>query len=151
MSTLAVFAATRLYETSENRYVKEAFPLRGSSRDLLLQMVNEETGVRGYLITGDRSSLAPYEQARRVVATDLASLERLTGRRPEITADVQELQALVPQLQRYFAHQVALVASGGAGQVRAQDDVLVGKAPVAPEGYEIARIDVVVRLRRKQG
>jgi Fur family iron response transcriptional regulator len=30
------------------------------------------------------------------------------------------------------------------------NDVLVGKAPVAPEGYEIARIDVVVRLRRKQ-
>jgi Fur family iron response transcriptional regulator len=30
-------------------------------------------------------------------------------------------------------------------------DVLVGKAPVPPEGYEIARIDVVVRLRRKQG
>jgi Fur family transcriptional regulator, iron response regulator len=28
-------------------------------------------------------------------------------------------------------------------------DVVVGKAPVAPEGYEIARIDVVVRLRRK--
>jgi Fur family transcriptional regulator, iron response regulator len=31
------------------------------------------------------------------------------------------------------------------------NDVLVGKAPVAPEGYEIARIDVVVRLRRKKG
>ena len=30
-------------------------------------------------------------------------------------------------------------------------DVVVGKAPVPPEGYEIARIDVVVRLRRKQG
>jgi Fur family iron response transcriptional regulator len=29
-------------------------------------------------------------------------------------------------------------------------DVTVGNAPVAPEGYEIARIDVVVRLRRKQ-
>jgi len=28
-------------------------------------------------------------------------------------------------------------------------DVLVGKPPVPPEGYEIARIDVVVRLRRK--
>jgi Fur family transcriptional regulator, iron response regulator len=27
--------------------------------------------------------------------------------------------------------------------------VIVGKAPVPPEGYEIARIDVVVRLRRK--
>jgi Fur family iron response transcriptional regulator len=28
-------------------------------------------------------------------------------------------------------------------------DVFVGKTPVAPEGYEIARVDVVVRLRRK--
>jgi Fur family iron response transcriptional regulator len=28
-------------------------------------------------------------------------------------------------------------------------DVVVGKMPVPPEGYEIARIDVVVRLRRK--
>src|SRR5436305_9876416 len=28
-------------------------------------------------------------------------------------------------------------------------DVMVGNAPVPPEGYEIARIDVVVRLRRK--
>jgi Fur family iron response transcriptional regulator len=28
-------------------------------------------------------------------------------------------------------------------------DVVVGKTPVPPDGYEIARIDVVVRLRRK--
>ena len=30
-------------------------------------------------------------------------------------------------------------------------DVVVGKTPIPPEGYEIARIDVVVRLRRKVG
>jgi Fur family iron response transcriptional regulator len=28
-------------------------------------------------------------------------------------------------------------------------EVMVGKMPIAPEGYEIARIDVVVRLRQK--
>jgi Fur family iron response transcriptional regulator len=28
-------------------------------------------------------------------------------------------------------------------------DVVVGKSPTPPEGYEVARIDVVVRLRRK--
>jgi hypothetical protein len=27
--------------------------------------------------------------------------------------------------------------------------VIIGKAPTPPEGYEIARVDVVVRLRRK--
>jgi len=30
-------------------------------------------------------------------------------------------------------------------------DVVVGKVPIPPEGYEIAHIDVVVRLRRKRG
>ena len=29
-------------------------------------------------------------------------------------------------------------------------DLVVGKTPVPPEGYEVARIDVVVRLRRKR-
>jgi Fur family iron response transcriptional regulator len=29
-------------------------------------------------------------------------------------------------------------------------DMVVGQMPTAPEGYEIARIDVVVRLRRKK-
>jgi Fur family iron response transcriptional regulator len=29
-------------------------------------------------------------------------------------------------------------------------EVLVGKTPAPPEGYEIARVDVVVRLRRKK-
>jgi len=29
-------------------------------------------------------------------------------------------------------------------------EVLVGKAPAPPEGYEISRVDVVVRLRRKK-
>ena len=28
-------------------------------------------------------------------------------------------------------------------------DVVVGKTPVTPEGYEVSRIDVVVRLRRR--
>jgi Fur family iron response transcriptional regulator len=28
-------------------------------------------------------------------------------------------------------------------------DVIVGNTPTAPEGYEIARVDIVVRLRRK--
>jgi Fur family iron response transcriptional regulator len=28
-------------------------------------------------------------------------------------------------------------------------EVILGRAPTAPEGFEVARIDVVVRLRRK--
>ena len=31
-----------------------------------------------------------------------------------------------------------------------ESDVVVGRTPTPPEGYEVARVDVVVRLRRKQ-
>jgi Fur family iron response transcriptional regulator len=30
-------------------------------------------------------------------------------------------------------------------------EVIVGKTPQAPEGYEVARVDIVVRLRKKTG
>lgn len=43
-----------LYNSAENRYIRLLFPLRTATRDVVLQMVNEETGVRGYMITRDR-------------------------------------------------------------------------------------------------
>lgn len=56
-----------------------------------------------------------------------------------------------PRLSRDFA---ATLPSGAIDQNDLMDipssDVVVGKAPIPPEGYEIARIDVVVRLRRKR-
>ncbi|MGH3001601.1 MAG: ATP-binding protein [Gaiellaceae bacterium] len=121
-------AADRLYTTAENHYVQEAFPLRDSSRDLILQMLNEETGVRGYLITGDRDSLKPYGLARARVAADLAASQRLTARRPEIAADVADARRRVRVLDDFFTREIDLVESGRAGQVRAQRNVLNGKA-----------------------
>jgi CHASE3 domain sensor protein len=51
--------------------VRQANVARDRSRDILAQldgfligMLNQETGVRGYLITGRRTSLEPYEAGR---------------------------------------------------------------------------------------
>jgi PAS domain S-box-containing protein len=123
-----VLAAWQLYTTAENRYVKEAFPIRSYVRDTLIQLLNEETGVRGYLITGDRSSLQPYDAGRPTAAADLAALHRLTARRPQIAADVAVAGKLVTDLNKFYARQIALVDSGRAGQLRAQRNVLAGKA-----------------------
>jgi PAS domain S-box-containing protein len=123
----AIFAADRLYRTSESRYIDEAFPLRERARDVVLQMLNEETGVRGYLITANRRSLQPYTTARPAVRSDLQALTTLTARRPEIAADVRDLRSSVAALDQYFAGQLALVRQGTSGQLRAQLDVLTGK------------------------
>jgi PAS domain S-box-containing protein len=125
---MGTFGIARLYTTSEDRYVKEAFPLRDYARDSILQMVNEETGVRGYLITGDRASLQPYELGHTAVAADLAGLEELIVRRPGIRADVAKVKRRVRALDRYYQVQIGLVAQGRVGRLRAQSHVLAGKA-----------------------
>jgi two-component system, OmpR family, phosphate regulon sensor histidine kinase PhoR len=128
LAAVAVFASDRLYTSAQNRYVREAFPLRADARDLLVQMLNQETAVRGYLITADRTSLAPYTKARPAAASDIAALRVLSARRPEIATEVATIGGRVRSIESYFAAQIALVASGRAGQLGAQAHVLDGKA-----------------------
>jgi methyl-accepting chemotaxis protein len=128
LTGVALFATVRLYTTAENRYIKEAFPIRFYARDTLVQMLNQETGVRGYVITRDPDSLTPYEQARTQVDDDLAALAALAKRRPEIAGDLAASRRLVDQLESYYAHQILLTSRGPAGQIEAQGNVLAGKA-----------------------
>ncbi|HST16893.1 MAG TPA: ATP-binding protein [Gaiellaceae bacterium] len=126
LAAIAFLATGRLYRSAQDRYVKEAFPLRAAAHDLLADMLDEETGVRGYVITADPSSLQPYTAARPRAAADLADLARLTERRPEIRTQVQTVRQIVFELNGYFDRQVSLVRSGRAGQLTAQANVLQG-------------------------
>jgi PAS domain S-box-containing protein len=128
LAAIAVLAAGRLYRGAQDRYVKEAFPLRAAAHNLLADMLDEETAVRGYVITADPSSLQPYRVARPRTAVDLADLARLTTRRPEIRMQVQTVRQIVFELNGYFDRQVALVARGRSGQLTAQANVLEGKS-----------------------
>jgi PAS domain S-box-containing protein len=128
LTGVAVFAAVRLYTTAENRYIDEAFPIRFYARDTLIQMLNQETGVRGYVITRDADSLTPYEHARTAVDQDLTALDRLAKRRPEIAGDIAAARRSVDQLEEYYARQILLTSRGPEGQIEAQGNVLAGKA-----------------------
>jgi len=113
-----------LYSSAENRYIHLLFPLRTATRDLVLQMVNEETGVRGYMITKDRSSLPPYRSGRNSAVADVAEIERLTVGQPLLQARLRTLQGEIRALHGYFDRQITFVADGLLGQRRARADVL---------------------------
>jgi signal transduction histidine kinase len=86
-------------------------PATATSQRLLADLVNQETGVRGYALSGKPASLEPYAQYRAQEARDIASLTRLTRgdvelvdrqRRVEQTADVWVrtiAQPLIAQLR----------------------------------------------------
>jgi hypothetical protein len=58
------------------------------SQDLLTDMVNQETGVRGYTLAKTESFLAPYTQYKRRQAREETALRALIARHSDLTADL---------------------------------------------------------------
>ena len=112
---VGVWAVRSVNQTAHHRYVEVAVPLSQAARDLQLQMVNEQAAIRGYLITTDPRSLAPYLRARPRVEHDLQVLRRLQSDAPAIAPLVARTAALVDEIQRRVQAQITRVKSGPAG------------------------------------
>ena len=83
---LVLLAATLLIEimtlTSSLKWVDHAERVISNSRQLMRYMVDMETGVRGYHLTGDKTFLEPYEAAKARISEQLALLIELTADNP---------------------------------------------------------------------
>ncbi|HEY2072156.1 MAG TPA: ATP-binding protein [Gaiellaceae bacterium] len=122
-----IYSAFALYRSAEDRYIHQLFPLRTHAQDLTLQMVDEETGVRGYMISSDRKTLQPYFKGRDNVRVDLARISELTASRPELRALLGPIRTEIQALDGYFDRQITFVADGQLGTERARKDVLGGQ------------------------
>ena len=60
-------------------------------------LVNQETGIRGYALTGRSDDLQPYDQGVRGEATSEANLLRLLGDRPDLAGQVRQIQGEAAQ------------------------------------------------------
>jgi PAS domain S-box-containing protein len=121
------YSTYALYRSAEDRYIHLLFPLRTHAQDLTLQTVDEETGVRGFMITSQRRTLQPYFHGRQRVLTDLAQIERLTGAHPELHSLLGPIRTEIRALNGYFDRQITFVADGQLGRARARQDVLGGQ------------------------
>ncbi|HEY2205217.1 MAG TPA: ATP-binding protein [Pseudonocardia sp.] len=108
--------------------VDELDPALLLTEQLTVSLVNQESGVRGFLATGDTTFLDPYEEGRRREATTVAALQQLAAAasRPELAA------GLVPVLEagNRWADEYAKpsIDAARAGSSRATPDPKVGKA-----------------------
>ena len=124
---VGVRSANSVNENAQHAYIDDAIPLKSAAQSLLTEMVDQETGVRGYLITGDESSLAPYHEGRKTVAATLERMKPLLAGHPIMAGLVADAEPQIKALQDYFESQIALVKSGAAGQAEAQRRVGEGK------------------------
>ena len=93
---LVLLAVTLVAEiltlTRSLRWVDHAEQVISNSRQLMRYMVDMETGVRGYHLTGDKSFLEPYEAAKPRVPEQLALLLKLTADTPDQQRRLKEVQ-----------------------------------------------------------
>ena len=80
---------------------------------LVSALKDTETGYRGYVITGDESYLAPYNNAGPVIGNTLGDLRRLDGDDPVLTHDVGAMVPLIHAKLALAARNIALRRSSG--------------------------------------
>ncbi|BCJ88332.1 methyl-accepting chemotaxis protein [Effusibacillus dendaii] len=101
--------------------VLDTIPIGDAASNILTDLINEETGVRGYLVTGQESFLEPYNAGKAQLQKDLDTIRKHEAAHP-IMKDLMENQALphIQQIQNYFESQINLVKTGKIEEARAK-------------------------------
>lgn len=86
--------------------------------DWLLQLVNEETGVRGYVATNDPRFLQIYYASMRQDVVNEATLTSQLDAFPRLEPTLAAITVQANRVRRYFKDEIQLVESGDASRAR---------------------------------
>ncbi|HLB81682.1 MAG TPA: PAS domain S-box protein [Gemmatimonadales bacterium] len=109
-------------------WVAHTLQARGELEATFADLIEAETGVRGYVITGDTTYLAPYQAARATLGTLVAGLRTLTADNPLQQRRLDSLETLVAARLERFRWTIETRRSGGAAAA--------GRAVVGDSGTE---------------
>jgi signal transduction histidine kinase/CHASE3 domain sensor protein len=82
-------------------------------------LIDMETGLRGYLVTGNTEFLEPYEQGRLALASTFEQFPRLISDNPSQVQRLRRLQTNYQEWHRYAQQMIALRKQGGDYQAYA--------------------------------
>jgi methyl-accepting chemotaxis protein len=116
---LGVTKTESIQSDAMKNFADDAVPLRAATEDLPTQLVAQENGVRGFLITADDAQLATYAAAHTAIRADLAAIRPHLAQHPGMSALVGRAQTQIQGIERTLAEQIALARTGAAGQRRA--------------------------------
>jgi PAS domain S-box-containing protein len=102
--------------------VERTFEVRSSLRRVLVNMVDAETGIRGYLLTRQEAFLAPYQAARQGLPPEFQVLEQTSS--PEQSARLGKVKAISERLMEVFEDSRKATAANRPAEASAhlQDD-----------------------------
>ena len=116
-------AGTAVLKRTDNvsdELISNIQPARSAAYQLQAALRDQETGVRGYLLTADPQFLGPYNAGRQAEQEAAQRVRELAAGRPGLLADVDAVEAASRQWRTTFAEpSIAGVArSGPSAQTR---------------------------------
>src|SRR5260221_12250384 len=91
-----------------NQWVNHTYEVIGEFDQVLAATVDAETGVRGYVISGNEVFLEPYNKAIQNIAGHLDKVKKLTADNPSQQNNIEALQKQVDTQLKYFADLVTV-------------------------------------------
>ncbi|MFQ4139701.1 response regulator [Nodosilinea sp. PGN35] len=120
LGAVAYRTTTSLIRNAERE--KQSYQILAHLNELETELINAETGQRGYLITGQRRYLEPYDTALAEIDTRYGALRQLTVDNPVIQSRLANLEPLVEARLDRLAEGIRLRDTGGF--TAAQDFIL---------------------------
>ena len=108
-------------EQTINDFTVYQYEAMRQSRLILGDVVDMETGVRGFIITGDQTFLDPYTKANGRLRDEIFELRTVTYSEPDTFAETNRWLDKIETLQTSLESQIALVKAHGRGAVSAAD------------------------------
>ena len=100
--------------SARNRLENVIDPATDAGRDLAFALVNQETGVRGYLLSGQRSFLDPYFTGAASQKQQVAILRRIVPDLPTVQTDLTQTQIRASRWRsQYVAPAIKQVSATG--------------------------------------
>jgi CheY-like chemotaxis protein/CHASE3 domain sensor protein len=109
----AMFVCIIVYLINVLTWVEHSQNVIGDANQISKLSAEMETGMRGFLISGDDSFLSPYQMARPRIEAEIASLAQDVRDSPVQVARLQKVQAAQKLWEQYANEMIELRRHGG--------------------------------------
>lgn len=96
-------------EQTITRIINDVVPISKLTEDILTQLVDEQSSVRGYAISLNKKDLIPYEAAGPRLKKDLDSINAYLPKYPELSILLDDVKLLVTVAEKQYSEQIEAV------------------------------------------
>ncbi|MDV6330992.1 methyl-accepting chemotaxis protein [Asticcacaulis sp. 201] len=118
-----------------SRWNDHSYQVLQNADALLMSMVNQETGMRGFLITGNDANLDPYKNGKTSFDTQFATLKDLTKDNPAQQQRLDNMNEIATSWHNDVTEPAITLGRNPATQAQGQDYEKTGKGKSYMDGF----------------